>query len=423
MPRATGVASELCVMKCFAATMAAALSCAFGMLSPDCAAQNRSSAPSPRFAVRVAKALTMRGKPFNNAVIFIEDGKIAALGSGLDIPAGMQVLDYREDWACPGFIDLHSHIWSDNDTNEMGHPLNPELRTLDALVLWSPAMRRASAFGVTTVLSISGSGTNFSSFGTLMKVKPVDRLEDAIVKQPGAMKVAQDFNPERRGGDLGASRMGMNFGMRWMNDRAREHADAVRAGGPSNPVLDNLALLHEGQIPVLIHTAGARGVMNTVRMWHDEYPTRMVVSHGSFDGWRGAPYVAARDVAVNNGPRMFEFSGIDGRIHGLCAEYARAGVRRLSVNTDSPVVPQEEFFFQATMAAWLGLPDYDALEALTYWPAEAIGMEHRLGSLEPGKDADLVITAGSPLDVRSAVQLVIVDGEIVYDRRRDGERP
>jgi imidazolonepropionase-like amidohydrolase len=254
-------------------------------------------------------------------------------------------------------------------------------------------------------------------------VKPVQRLEDAIVTQPGAMKVAQDWNPERRAGDLGASRMGMSFGMRWMNERALEHASERRAGGAADPALVNLSRLLEGEIPVLIHTASARGVMNTVRMWHDEYPTRMVLSHGCFDGWRGAHYAAARDVAINNGPRMFEFSRVDGRMHGICAEFARAGVRRLSVNTDSPVVPQEELAFQASMAAWLGLPDYDALEALTYWPAEALGVEHRLGSLEPGKDADLVITRGSPLDVRAAVDLVIVDGEIVYDRRRDGERP
>ncbi|MBL8899326.1 MAG: amidohydrolase family protein [Planctomycetes bacterium] len=388
-----------------------------------CALASASLHASDPLYVRVAKALTMRGRPVDHAVIAIEGGKIVRIGKDVPIPVGARVLDHSSSWACPGFIDLHSHIWSEGDINEMGHPLNPELRTLDALVLWSDAMRRASASGVTTVLSISGSGTNFSSFGTLLKVKPVRRLEDAIVMQPGAMKVAQDWNPERRGGDLGASRMGMSYGMRWMNDRALAHAAAVRAGGPGDKELDNLAALLEGEIPVLIHTASARGVMNTVRMWHDEYPTRMVLSHGCFDGWRGAAYAAARDVAINNGPRMFEFSRVDGRMHGICAEFARAGVRRLSVNTDSPVVPQHELAFQASMAAWLGLPDYDALEALTYWPAEALGVDHRLGSLEPGKDADLVITSGSPLDVRAAVELVIVDGEIVFDRRRDGERP
>lgn len=169
-----------------------------------CALASASLHASDPLYVRVAKALTMRGRPVDHAVIAIEGGKIVRIGKDVAIPAGARVLDHSSSWACPGFIDLHSHIWSEGDINEMGHPLNPELRTLDALVLWSDAMRRASASGVTTVLSISGSGTNFSSFGTLLKVKPVRRLEDAIVMQPGAMKVAQDWNPERRGGDLGA---------------------------------------------------------------------------------------------------------------------------------------------------------------------------------------------------------------------------
>lgn len=380
------------------------------------------AAAEPYVAIRVSKALTMRGAPVDHATILVRAGKIVAVGSEVEVPDGARVLDYREAWACPGFIDLHAHIWG-GDTNEMGHPLNPELRTLDAIVPWNPNIQRANAAGVTTILAISGSGTNFSSFGTLMKLKPVERLEDAIVLQPGAMKVAQDYNPERNGGDLGNSRMGMGWHMRWMNDRAKEYA-AARRRDPSlrEPALDSLADLHERKVPVLIHTAGARGVLDTIRMWDVEYGTRMVVSHGSFDGWRAAPYAASRDIAINNGPRMFEFSRVDARFHGLCAENSRAGVRRLSVNTDSPVVPQEDLFFQATMAAWLGLEDYDALEALTYWPAEALGVEDRLGSLAPGMDADIVITRGSPIDVRSSVLLVIVDGEIVFDLGNDSRR-
>lgn len=387
-----------------------------------CAPELRAQEPSAtgRIALRVGKILTMRGAPIDDGVILIENGKIRDLGAKLAIPEGFTVIDAGKAWASPGLIDLHSHAFVRiRGFNESSHSLNPELRTIDTIAPWDASMRRALHMGVTTVLSISGSGVNVSSFGTLHKLRPAGTLKETIVQHPGALKVAQDWNPERFQ-DLGFSRMGMQFMMRHVNARAIEYARARATGEyEPDPSLEFMADLHERKIPVLVHTAGHRGVHNTLMMWNDEYGTRMVVSHGSFHGWKAGPLAAERDAAVNNGPRMFDATFTrDGVIHGLASENYQAGVRRLSLNTDAPVIPQEDLIFQGTLAARLGLPDLPALMALTYQGAEALGVEDRIGSLAPGMDADVLVTAGSPIDVRAGVRMVFVDGHLVYDAQR-----
>jgi imidazolonepropionase-like amidohydrolase len=157
-------------------------------------------------------------------------------------------------------------------------------------------------------------------------------------------------------------------------------------------------------------------------MWRGRYPVRSVLSHGCFDAWKVAPFVAEMGMPANNGPRTIEyFSSREGHIVGISAEYDAVGVPLLSINTDSPVVPQEELFLQAAMGARYGADGYLMLRAMTIHPAIAFGIDARVGSLEPGKDADLAIRTGNPLDPRAAVSVVWIDGRIEYDRARDGQ--
>ena len=175
-------------------------------------------------------------------------------------------------------------------------------------------------------------------------------------------------------------------------------------------------------VPVLIHCAGSDGVAATVRMWRVNYPTRSVLSHGSFDGYKLASWVAEMGMPVNHGPRTMDYySTRSGRLEASAYEYWKSGGPNFSLNTDSQIVPEEEFFLQGAMSARGGADAYQMLRALTIHPAKALGIDARVGSLEAGKDADIVIWTGDPLDPRNRVELVIIDGEVQYDRKKDGQ--
>jgi imidazolonepropionase-like amidohydrolase len=354
-------------------------------------------------------------------MVVVRDGHIAAVGAPQQTPPGFERYEFPAAWVTPGLIDLHSHVQTGGwgDINDMVLPVNPEFRTSPTIRPGNPDVRRACAAGVTTLFGIPGSGTSMSGFGVLYKTKGDSTYEDTVFADPGGLKVAQDSNPQRGAGDFGASRAALGWLLRNVNDQARAELEQ----GRSDVRLKNLERVHAKELPILIHTAGSDGVANTSRMWRKTYDTRSVLSHGCFDGWKVRDYVAQSGIPVNNGPRMIEYqSSREGRVIGICKEYADAGAKLISINTDSPVVPQEELFLQGGMAARYGLDDYLALRALTIHPARAFGIDDRLGSLEPGKDADVAVFDGNPLDPRSRVELVLIDGHIEYDRAREGQR-
>lgn len=240
-------------------------------------------------AIKAAKVCPVSRAPIDNGVILVRGRKIVAIGTQKEIaiPAGATVLDAGEGWACPGFVDLHNHIggmmW---DINDMVHPTNPELSTLPTIDPENWLLQRAMRWGVTTVLYIPGSGTNLSGFGTLMKTHG-KTPEDWLVRFPGAMKVAQGYNPERWAGDLGASRMGMWWALERTLDRGKVYADAWAAHaagtGPApapDAELEYLRGLFEKKYPVIVHTAGARDIMGTVRMFKERYHLNVILSHG-----------------------------------------------------------------------------------------------------------------------------------------------
>jgi len=385
--------------------------------------------PAKVIAIRAAKIFTATEKTFDNGVILVEGGKIKAVGN-VEIPDGAEVLDFPAAWATPGLVDLHCHIAGAGlrDINDMVHPTNPELSTRATIDPESDLLKDAVAGGVTTVNFIPGSGTNISGFGTLMHTAGGKTIDDLVIRFPGSMKVAQAWNPERMGGDLGISRMGMWWGLRKVLDEAKAYNDAWTAydkdrGSEKPKKRDDLEMmrgLFQGKWPVIIHTADARDVMATVRIFHDEYKIPCIVSHGEFGGYKSAPEIAKRNLPANIGPRTYDWTIMvqDGRCTGIAAKYFEAGVKRLSLNTDSPVVPEEELIVQASMSVRLGLPEDVALRAVTIEPAKAILIDHRLGSLEAGKDADIAIWTGNPLDLRSRCVLTIIGGKVVYDERK-----
>ena len=395
----------------------------YGGVRPFVVTSEPAVAAAPTLAVHAGRVLTMtEGRVIHQpGMVLVAGGDITYVGPPVDVPAGAELLQLDDAWVTPGFVDLHSHVHTGGwgDTNDSVMPTNAEFSTRPTIVAGNPNLRRACAAGVTTIFGIPGSGSSISGFGVLLKTKTRSTYEGAVLADPGGMKVAQTHNPERRAGDVGLTRAGLSWLLEELNDRAVE----ANATGTFDPALANLARIHARELPVLIHCAGNDGVANTVRMWGGRYGTRATLSHGSFDGWYAADFVAELGVPVNHGPRTFNLNyGMrEGRIVGTSAAYVDAGVPLFSLNTDAPVIPQEELFLQGSVSAHHGADAYTMLEALTINPARSFGIEDRVGSLEVGKDADLVIWTGDPLDPRTRAEVVVIDGEVQYQRSHDGQ--
>ena len=396
----------------------------------------------PKYAVKAGKILTMApGEEFvagkgiiNNGIILLSDGNIEALGpaSKIEIPDGYTVIDASDRWITPGIVEAHTHIGCEGGFNDMVTPINPELKLADSVNPEDIAVEKAVTGGVTTINTMPGSGTNFAGFTVIIKLDPSDP-EKMILREYGSMKMTQAFNPERRAGDLGATRMGMSWYMRQILQQAKEYTEAWRAYEKGERKekpklkleLEKMRKAFNGEMPTIVHTYSGWGVMQTIRMFNDENNLNVIPTHTAYGGYIVGEQAAKRDgVFINIGPRVVEFSrpSFDGRFHGMGAEYAKTGVKELSINTDavgwsSYIAPQEELSFQASMSAHYGLDDREALKGITINSARALGIDDRVGSLEVGKDADIVIKKGSLLDHTVPVDLVLINGKIVYQRK------
>lgn len=376
-------------------------------------------------AVRASRVVPVSGEPLDDGVVLVRDGLIEAVGRAgeVTIPAGATLVHEAGAWLVPGFIDLHAHVGG-TDLNDMVLPVNTDLTVREQVVPGNEQLLDAQAGGVTTILFIPGSGTNLSGFGVLMKTAG-ETLDEVIVRDPGAMKIAQAGNPERWSGEIGSSRMGMNWNLRQALREGREYDRAWTAfeTGASTrrpelvPRHERLRGLLQGRFPVLVHTQWFPVFQSSVRILQDEMKLWAVLSHAEFDSYENAPLLVPRGTFVNVGPRAYHQDYDDAHVVGLAAYYHEAGVERLSINTDSPVVPPEELVYQATMAVRMGLPWSIALRALTLEPARAIGLADRVGSLEPGKEADFALWTGDPLDPRQHVLVTFVRGRAVLDQR------
>jgi imidazolonepropionase-like amidohydrolase len=385
----------------------------------------------PKLAIKVGKIITSAGEPIVNGVILVADGDIQAIGpqDEVDIPDDYKLYDHSDRFAMPGMIEAHSHVGGSGDLNEMVYQTNPELRNWDQIIPHNDQLKVAIAGGVTTICFIPGSGTNMGGWGALLKTGP-GTAEEVIIRAPGVLKIAQSGNPERRGGEVGSGRMGMNHVIRQQLEMGRIYVrqwDLYEAGKTDVKPEVNLRLeyfkpLFRREIPVVVHTQAYQVIQSTLRILHDEMNLRVVIDHGTFDSYKISDEIIKRDIPVMAGPRGFRYEPDDGQIKGIVAEYYKRGIPSLGVNTDAPVIPQEELFFQAAMAVRYGWTEEMALRGVTIEPAKALMIDDRVGSLEVGKDADIVISTGSMIDPRNYVTQVFIDGESVYDISTDRRR-
>ncbi len=386
-------------------------------------------------AIKAGRILTITRGIIENGVVLIRDGKIEKVGKGIPIPSGYKVIDASDGWLLPGFVDAHSHNGGEmgDGFNESVFSINTDVRSLDSAALDTPFLKRAVAGGVTAILFIPGSGSNIGGIGVIMKTAG-ETIDDVIVKYPAVLKFAQAGNPERQTtGEIGAGRMGMNWHIREVMNEAKAYYDERKtfhmSGKGKEPErifrFEEIKGIFENKMPIFNHCAFFQPTQMVFRMHHDEFKfSWTVVTHGEFGAFRNGPALAKRiqdgTIYYDCGPRLYDYEGES--FLGVVTEYAKGGVRPLSINTDSVFGGQEKLCLQAAMAVRLGIDDITALEGITINSARTLRVDDRLGSIEAGKDADLAIWTGNPLDVRSHTRLVMVNGRIVYDISKDGQR-
>jgi len=368
--------------------------------------------------------------PIENGVVLVDRGKIVAVGRDVSIPAGAQVIDAAGKYVLPGFVDAHTHLgvheegvgWEGSDGNEATDPVTPHLRAIDGFNPADQGLRDAVAGGITTVWVTPGSANVIGGLG--FTVKTSGSTADAmVVKNPSGLKAAFGENPKRvyterktvpttRMGVAGVLREALLKAQTYMAKQARYKDDPDKA--PDRDLkLEAIAMVLRGELPLRTHAHRADDILTALRI-AKEFGIKITIEHGT-EGHLIAGILAAEHVPVNVGPSFSTRRKVELRERSFKtpAVLARAGVK-VSLITDHPVMPIQLLPLAAGVAVREGLSEDEALRAITINPAEVCGVEDRVGSLAPGKDADVVIWDGHPFDTRARVLYTIINGEIVY---------
>ena len=381
------------------------------------------------FAITHAHVQPVTGPAFDGTVV-VQDGTITASGPDVEVPDGAEVIDAGAAWLLPGFIDAHVHLgvheegegWAGNDTNEMTDPVMAAVRAIDAINPVEVGFDDAIAGGVTAVNVNPGSGNPIG--GLAVAIRTHGRVVDEMVlREPSGLKAALGENPKRIYGERSATpstRLGVALTIRKAFAKARDWAAKDPAERGSDLVSEALSRVLEREIPWRQHAHRADDIATALRI-AEEFGYELVLDHGT-ESYLIADRIAAAGVPVLYGPLIVSRSKVEVRHRTTRAPgiLARAGVK-VSIITDHPVVPIDFLVHQAALAVKDGMDPADALRAITLNPAEVLGLGDRLGSIDVGKDADLVLWDGDPLDLRHRTLRVWQAGREVMHRDEDGQ--
>ena len=360
------------------------------------------------------------------ADILIDGGKIVKIGKDLSAE-GAEVIDATGLQVYPGFVEAHCHIGLDgygigyegHDYNELNDPVTPQVQAIDGINPFDPCMKMAAKAGVTCFAT--GPGSSNSIGGTFAAIKPVGtRVDNMIVKFPIAMKCAFGENPKRCYQKQGiSSRMTNAAKIREALNKAKVYKAKIEAAGDDASKLPAYDQKSEALIPVLnheiplkAHAHQANDIFTAIRI-AKEFGVGLTLEHVT-EGHMIVDELAKENLPLAVGPTFghaskFELQNKTWETPGILA---KAGCH-VSIITDAPVTPLHYLPLCAGLAIKAGMDEYDALRAVTINPAEHIGIADRVGSLEEGKDADVVIVDGCPFDVTGVIKHVLINGEEV----------
>ncbi len=399
-------------------------------------------------AIVNGKVLTITQGSFDSGTVLIEGGKIVAVGEHVEIPEDAEIYDAAGRWVLPGFIEAHCHtaLFADGvngvemDGNEMTDPITPQLRGIDALHPEDIAFEDIVKSGVTTINTGPGSANLVGGQWVCVKTAPKATVEEMVLLEPAGMKMAMGENPKRVYGSqnkMPSTRMGnaavlrsafvetQNYLNKWKRyEKELEEYKAKVASGekdakePAAPERnlkwEALGKVLTGELRARLHAHRADDMLTAIRI-ADEFGFKLTFEHAT-EGYKIADVLAKRGIPVTVGPILldrpkYEMRGLDPRNPGILS---KAGVK-VAIQTDSASAVKY-LAMNAALAVREGMDVDEALKAITINAAEIIGVEDRVGSLEPGKDADVVVYTEHPFSYMSVPELVLIDGQVVYQR-------
>ena len=374
------------------------------------------------------KIFTMEGKPIDNGFVRIKKNLIEETGemSALKNTKNEKILDVHGAWVMPGLIESHAHIgiteekWGviGDDSNEQTNPSTATLRAIDGINPMDPAFHDAIEAGITSVMAGPGSANVIGGQFVFMKTQG-RCIDNMIVKFPAALKVAFGENPKTTYGDQNiypSTRMGIAAMLRNTLHQAVQYKKDKEIGKitaedfemePWIPVLNK-------EIPLKAHAHRADDILTAIRIAR-EFDVDITLDHGTESHLivdeikkSGFPVIAGTDLTSRS---KLEVQYMDFKTSGILQE---AGIL-FSITTDHPVALIQYLPLCAGLAVKHGLPMEEGLKALTIYPARICRVDDKVGSLKKGKDADIAIFSGNPMEIFTKTLYTIIDGEIIYD--------
>ena len=369
------------------------------------------------------------GPPIENGTLVIHNGKIVALGPAAEVPVPAAAVrhDASDSVILPGFVDTHSHVGSVEGGDGSG-PMHPDARALDSINVRDARVQKAQAGGITTANIMPGSGHLLSGQTLYVKYRDSKVIDDLLIRRADGslaygVKMANGTNsrkdppfPGTRAKSAAMVRERFLAAIEYQDEAARA-ADRGERLPPRDLGLETLGEILAGERTVHFHTHRHDDILTILRL-AGEFGFKVVLQHVS-DGWAVADQIAASPQVVGASLILIDSPG--GKLEAKDNQFATGGIlERAGVvtgfHTDDSITDSRLFNRMAALAVRAGMSRSGALYGLTMAGARMLGLEDRIGSLEPGKDADLAVLSGDPLSVYTQVLQTWVDGEKVFDR-------
>ena len=365
-----------------------------------------------------ARILTMAGEAVEDGTLVIKDGKILAVGANVAIPADAERRDAKGRVIMPGIVDTHSHIGQVAGADGSG-PIQPDVRAMDSIDPMSSTIAKARAGGVTTANIMPGSGHLMSGQTFYMKLRKGRTIEDNAFQMKdgaalGGMKMANGTNPMGGSGFPGTRAKSAALVREVLTE-----AKAYCAGDRKKRDIGKEALCEvlSGERLVHFHSHRADDIMTVLRL-KQEFGFNVLLQHGT-ETWKIADELAKAGVPVSN----ITLDAPGGKLETMDLRMDNAGILEragvlVSIHSDDAIVDSRMMLREAALAVRGGMSRDGALKAITINGARQMKLDARVGSLEPGKDADFLVLDGDPLSAYSHVLETWVEGDKLFDRSK-----
>jgi imidazolonepropionase-like amidohydrolase len=405
-------------------------------LALPCLAQQPTPSAAHAIVIKNALVMTVTHGNLKNGSVYIKDGKIAAVGEAVNAPASATVIDAGGKYLTPGIIDSHSHLALDDDVNEATSPVTPQMMMQDAFDYQDKAIYRALAGGVTTSLLLHGSANMIGGQAVVIKHKyGADRDAMLFPGAPRSIKFASGENPKRTYGsrhELPSTRMG-NFAVQraafveaqdymrsWDDYNAKLKRGDKDATAPKHDLkLEALADVLRGKLLVQIHCYRADEFLTEITI-AKEFGYHIRAFHHALEAYKVPEKLAAENIGIATFSDWWGYKQEAWDAIPWNAVLAmRKGVR-VAIKSDSDDFARRLNQEAAKTMRYGGATEQEALRMITLNAAWIIGVDDKVGSIEVGKDADLVIWDGYPLSSSAVPNKVLIDGDLYFDRSLPG---